>query len=93
MTKVYNIKSSKDLFDRWTKVIKKTNKKINPQRIIQNDMETTSDELNKWFTDSLEELVSVDKDFKEIMSELFFLRQDTINYLKAQVAKESNRSE
>lgn len=89
--KIYNIKSNEDLFDKWTKLVKKTSKKISPQNIVQNDMEATSDQLNEWFKQSLEDIRKVDEDFKQIVADMLKLRQETVKYLKAQIDKQGDK--
>jgi hypothetical protein len=86
--KIYNIKSNKTLFDEWMKLKAKTNKKITAMSIVQNDMETNSDELNEWYKTSLEEIRKVDEDFRQIVGDLLAIREKTLKYLKAQITKE-----
>lgn len=82
---MYKLKANKDLFDRWTKLAKKTNKKITVMDIVQNDMEVTNKQLNDWWKKSIDEIKKVDEDFKSIISELLSLRNETVQYLQDQI--------
>jgi uncharacterized membrane-anchored protein YhcB (DUF1043 family) len=86
--KIYNIKSNKTIFDKWMKLSVKTSKKIASMFIVQNDMETNSDELNAWFKDSMEEIKKVDQDFRDIITDMLATREETVKYLKAQIEKQ-----
>jgi seryl-tRNA synthetase len=86
--KIYNIKSSEEIYVKWMKLVAKTNKKSSSMFIMQNDMEATTEELNNWFKDSQEEIIKVDEDFKQIVSDLLALREETVKYIKAQINKQ-----
>ena len=82
---IYKVKSNKDLFDRWTKLSKKTSKRLNSMSLIQNDMEVSKDELNKWYHESLEDIQKMDQDFRDTIQEMLNIRSETIKYFKDQM--------
>lgn len=84
--RIYKLKSNEKLFDEWSKLSKKTSKKINQNiTIVQNDMEITTDQLKIYHADSLEEIRNVQKEFESIVQDMVKLREKTIEYLKAQM--------
>lgn len=82
---LYKIKSNEDLHSRWTKLAKKTSKRLNSISFLQNDMEVSKDDMNKWFRESLEDIQKMDQDFKDTVQEMLSIRSDAIKYLKAQI--------
>lgn len=82
---LYKIKSNKDLFDRWNKLAKKTSKRLNSISFIQNDMEASKDDMNKWFRESLEDIQKMDQDFKDTVQEMLSIRQEIIKDIKNQI--------
>ncbi len=84
--RIYKLKSNKDLFDEWSKLSKKTSKKIpHNMTILQNDSEMTTDHIKEYHQESLEEIRKVDEEFKSIVQDMMKLREKTIEYLKAQL--------
>jgi hypothetical protein len=91
--RIYNLKSNEDLYDRWSKVAKKTNlRKMKSLDIVQNDMQVTNKQLSDWFTSSKEEILKVKEDFDSIIGELIALREETLKYLSAQVKKQDKEN-
>lgn len=88
MTKAYNVKSNERLFNKWLKLVAQTNSRCDAMFIVQNDMTFTSDELNKWNRDLVEEIEHAEKNFKRIIDELHELRTETIDYIKSQVVED-----
>lgn len=82
---LYKIKSNKDLYERWTKLAKKTSKRLNSISFIQNDMEASKADLNKWFQDSLEDIRKMDQDFKDTIAEMMKIRREILKDLKDQI--------
>lgn len=79
------LKANEDLFNRWQKLAKLTTVKMSSISIIQNDMETSKAELNKWYKDSKEEIIKVDQKFNEIVGELLSTRNEIMAYIKEQI--------
>lgn len=82
---LYKVKSNKDLFDRWTKLSKKTSKHLNSISFIQNDMEASKDDMNKWYHQSLEDIQKMDQDFRDTVQEMLSIRQEIIKDIKNQI--------
>jgi uncharacterized membrane-anchored protein YhcB (DUF1043 family) len=82
---LYKIKSNKDLFDKWTKIAKKTSKHLNSISFIQNDMEVSKNDMNKWYHESLEDIQKMDQDFKDTIQEMLKIRQEIIKDIKNQI--------